>query len=67
MEVEGGRFVCLSVGIEDKPAGDRAHDLTEQLRPSEDARDVGIAARGCTCGGTPPVQTRQRLALQPAA
>ena len=31
MEVEGGRFVGCSVGIEDKPAGGRAHGLTEQL------------------------------------
>ena len=32
MEVEGGRFFGCSVGIEDKPAGDPAHGLTEQLR-----------------------------------
>ena len=31
MEVEGGRFVGCSVGTEDKPAGGRAHTLTEQL------------------------------------
>ena len=31
MEVEGGRFFGCSVGIEDKPAGDPAHGLTEQL------------------------------------
>ena len=31
MEVEGGRFVGCSVGIEDKPAGGRAHGLAERL------------------------------------
>ena len=31
MEVEGGRFVGCSVGIEDKPAGGRAPGLTERL------------------------------------
>ena len=31
MEVEGGRFVGCSVGIEDKPAGGQAHGLAERL------------------------------------
>ncbi len=28
-----GRFVGCSVGMEDKPAGGRAHGLAERLRP----------------------------------
>ena len=39
MEVEGGRFVRCSVGTEDKPAGGRAHTLTEQLLADSNYRD----------------------------
>ena len=49
MEVEWGRFVGCSVGIEDKPAGSRAHGLTEQLLADKLAeyQPWSLYVRGC--------------------
>ena len=66
MEVEGGRFVGCSVGIEDKPVGGRAHGLAERLLADRSCdgstRRLFVRDRRAGWQATPASDRRYRVA-----